>query len=1108
MKKNGIGLSRPLKGGIKKLLLMTKLTIFLSLFFVVQLSANVYSQTRITVDSKNKTVKQVLLEIENQSEFRFFYNEQFIDLNRRVKFDINNETITNVMDNLFSSTNMTYKILENNLIVITPGDILQQKTVTGTVTDDTGLPLPGVTVLIKGTTQGTVTNVDGKYSIPNIPENAVLLFSFVGMKTQEAVVGNQTTINVEMVTDAIGIEEVVAIGYGTMRKSDLTGSVVRIDQEVISERPNISVIQSLQGSTPGLNIGQVNTAGGEPSLSIRGRTSISGQQSPLIVLDGTIFRGRLIDINPSDIKSIDILKDASSTAVYGSQATNGVIIIISKTGEVNKKPIINYSASYSFEEPTKRFIPESPEEYLQRIEATYFLESRTKESGYLEPKPNWNVTTAFRTSDQLKAYENNITTDWYNILTNDRMYTQNHNLSLTKRTDNSGYFLSIGYTDQAGYMVNEDYSRWNSRINIDNSITSWLEIGIQSFLTLSDYSGFDIDPVNVYEYHSYSPAFNEDGSYNLSPRGKDYNPLFLIESDDYDKSINLFGNIYADIDIPFIKGLSFKTNFNTNYYTTSNYYFRSYENNFLGTGRKNESRRTEWTNDNVLTYNNTFNDIHKVLVTLLYGREKRDYTSTTARASDFISKELGYNRLQAGDAGLQNVSSDAWLESSLYSMARLFYGFRNKYLFTGTVRRDGFSGFSEKNKFGVFPSLSVAWVLTEESFLKNSLKAFDQLKIRASYGTNGNRTISRYQTLARVGGGFNYIDGNKTPIYTQYISSLASSNLKWESTTGINAGLDYSLFNQRVSGSIDYYNNNTFDLLYNVDIPSISRFQTVPDNLGKLHNHGLELSISSINIDKNIFRWNSRVVFSRNRNELKELLGFDNDGDGKEDDLVAEGLFIGEPLSSIYTYYTSGDLWQLEDDIPSTAALGSYIIKDINKDGVINADDRMIIGYSDPSFRFSIDNKFSYGNWMLSIFINSIQGSDKFYLGSDDLNTFSTRGSTEWENRSFPRGLDFWLPENPNARYKRIGADVTSSLDASRYVQRSFIRLQNVNLSYNFSNKFLNKLQIENLRVYFNGRNLVTLTNWPGWDPETGQNIQADGRPVVKSYAFGIDVKF
>lgn len=988
-----------------------------------------------------------------------------------------------------------------------------QNTVTGTIVDESGQALPGVTVLIKGTTSGSVTDVNGNYEV-QVSDDMFLIFSFIGMKTVEVEIAGKSVIDVTMIQDYIGIEEVVSIGYGSVKKSDLTGSVSRVTEEVIMERQGISLVQSLQGSTAGLNVGQVDQAGENPSISIRGTTSISGNQSPLIVVDGVIFRGSMIDINPNDIKSIDILKDASSSAIYGSQATNGVVIITTKAGEKTDKPTITYTGRYTFQTPSVEFVPETPEEHIARITAGHFFDSRTEASGYLDPNPNWEVSSLMRDAQQLRAIENNVTTDWYNMVTNNNMSTQNHNISLQQRTENSGYFVSIGYTDQAGYMLNEDYTRWNARINLDNNIAEWFKVGIQSFMTVSDYSGQDLPLGNRYRDDWFDPAYYEDGvTLNPFPHavGIATNSILLSEADDYNKRYNMFGNIYADIKIPFIKGLSFKPNFNINYRTVSQYWFRDYANSFIGEGRKYEERLTEMTNDYILSYVRTFNDVHSVNATFVYGTEQRMATSTQADAASFVSKELGYDKLEAGDATMQSVNTGAWEEASLYTMGRIFYGYKQKYLFTGTIRRDGFSGFSSENKYGIFPSASLAWVASEESFMQ-TFDWLDNLKIRASYGSNGNRTVGRYQTLARVGGGFNYLDGSQTPVYTQGITELASPNLKWETTTGLNLGLDFAVMNQRLWGTVEYYNNNTENLLYNVDIPGISRFETFPDNLGKIHNYGVEVTLNSVNVRRGDFEWRSSLIFSLNRDELVELLGFDNDEDGVEDDLVSERLFIGESLNTVYDYYTSGELWQLEDynadAIPVTADVGSYKILDYNENEVTDPLDMHILGTSDPMFRIAIENSFRYKGWKLSVFINSIQGGDRFYLGIDDMMSFNSRNGTMFDNRNFPAENDLWKPENTDARYQRMGVRLSSGLSAARYIPRSFVRLQDVNLSYTFEKSILEKINMQDLRLFFNAKNLLTLTNWNGWDPETGAKINTGGRPVLRGYTFGLEVKF
>ncbi len=1092
-----------------------KLSLFIICLAVFSVAASEsYSQsTKLSLDLRNVSINNVLREIEDQSEFRFFYSED-IDTKKTISVKFKESNINEILDEIFKETPIVYKIVGRQVALFSetgermdlPGMVSQQPVqVNGKITDPSGQPLPGVTVVVKGTVQGTVTNADGDYSLTKIPENGILLFSFVGMKSQEIPVEGKTTINIVMEEEAIGIEEVVAVGYGTMKKSDLTGSVVRADVASFRESPNVSVVQALQGSVAGLNIDQINQSGGEPDILIRGKSSISGELTPLVVVDNIIYRGNLIDLNPNDIESIDVLKDASAAAIYGSQATNGVILITTtKSGGIEGKPIIKYSGYYSLQNPIRELTPPGLNGFYKQTEESDIFNSRTENSGYLEVDPDWDITGVFSTTEEIDAYNDGRSIDWYNALTNNNMHTQSHNLSLANKTKYSNYLISLGYTDQEGYLLNEDYSRLNARINIDNNVTNWLTVGIQSFATVSDYSGLEATANDRYS-SPYATAYDENGELIQIVAGNVINPFIKAKADDLDKRVELFGNIYANIEIPYVKGLSYRVNFANNYRTVSGYYFKSYESNFEGEGSKTETIGYDWSMDHILSFKRTYKDIHKFDVTFVYGVEKRKENYTQAISSSYSSQELGYNSLQIGDSGMQETYSGAWEESSLYTMGRIFYGLKNKYLFTGTVRRDGFSGFSEENKFGVFPSMSFAWVLSEESFIPQK-KWLDNLKLRASYGTVGNRTIGRYETLATISGGYSYIDSSDAPAYTQSISSLANSSLKWETTTGINAGFDFGLF-RRVIGSVEYYNNNTKDLLYEVDIPGISGFENFTDNLGRLHNHGLEISITTTNIKETNFEWTSTFNFSRNRNELKELLGYDNDGNGKEDDLVSEGLFIGESLDAIYTYKIDGK-WQLTDDIPSGYDVGAHKVVDHDGSGAIDTDDRTIIGYRDPSYRFSIRNTLQYKNWSLKFFVNSIQGGKNHYLSEDNFLDYNIMNSEMHFRYIFPEDVGYWTPENPDARYQRPGISVSDGLEGELFAQRNFIRLQDVSLSYNFPKKIIEKAQLHNLSVYVSGKNLATITKWKGWDPETGETITRDGLPVIKSFTVGVNVEF
>lgn len=1099
-----------------RLVLIMKLAVFLSLITVLQATAGSYAQT-ISLKARDMPLPQAMERIQAQSGYLFFLKGAEL-AKIKVSVEINKADLKEAMNILTRDLALEW-VIQNQTIILRAteqpasvkavtgiGIIQQERIVTGTVTDEFDNPLEGVTVSVKGEATATITDVEGNYRITLPMDRNVLIFSILGFEAAEQPIGTQNTINIAMKAFVSDLDEVVVVGYGSMRKSDLTGAISSVDMEGLKDQPSVSVAQSLQGSVAGLNIGQVNQAGEEPSISVRGRTSLSGAQNPLIVLDGVIFRGSLIDINPNDIETIDILKDNSAAAVYGSQAANGVIIIttIRAAEKSDGKPAITYSGQYAFQRPTKELRPGDATYFIKTISDNEWRESRTEESGYLETDPSWDVTSLFKTDEQTQNYLNGMDTDWYSLVTNDRMYTHNQNVNIANQGSFGNYFLSLGYTDQVGHMRNEDYQRVNARVNVDSKITDWLTIGMQAFMSTSDYSGQSPEPWTRF-IMPFEAAYY-DGELNPLLENTFVNPLVAAEADNLDKRQNLFGNAFAEVKLPYVEGLTYRINWSESQESNRDYLFEPFALNYLGQGSKRHGIINNSSVDNRVSYNRSFNDNHRVEATFVYGFEKRRNDFTQAGARDFASQVLGYNRLDFGNSELQTAQSGAWQETSVFTMARAFYGFKNRYQFTATFRRDGFSGFSENRKFGTFPSAAFGWVLSEEPFFQAVPDAINHLKFRFSYGASGNRTVGRYQTLAQVQGGYNYVDESGRSMYTQYINSLASPSLRWETTTGINAGLDFGLLNSRISGSVEYYNNKTTNLLYIVDVPSIGRFNKFPDNLGELHNHGVEININSTNITNNGFQWTSHLVFSRNRNELRSLLGGDNDGDGVEDDLISEGLFIGHPLNTIYDYQITGEKYQLGDELPSGTDFGTNIIVDQNNDGQIDAaNDRIILGYNAPAYRVGLNNQLRYKNWSLTAFINSVQGGRKYYFQENDVHAVQYG---DQYNRSIPYGYDtYWMPESPTAKYQKKSDRQPGDLRGKEFAQRNFIRLQDVSLSYTFSNALLKRLRMNNLRIYLSGRNLITWTKWQGWDPETGQGITRDGLPVLKSYTIGLNVE-
>ena len=1069
--------------------------------------------SRITLDVRNLPLTEIFKRIENNSDYRFFYQDEQLRGTGRRSLQVKDATIESVMDRLLRGTRLAYKIDSKHIVLFTrTADPASSKntdgtiTVTGTVTDALGMVLDGVSVMVANNpSKGTVTGSNGTYRLENILPQSVLTFSYIGMKTAEMAVAGRKTIDVMLEDDMLRIDDVVVVGYGTRRKSDLTGAIVSANIDAFRESPNVSIVQSLQGSVPGLNVGQVTSAGANPSITVRGQNTFdSGNTAPLLVVDGIIYKGNLVDLNPADIKSIDVLKDASSASIYGSRSANGVILITTMSGSNEpSKPVMTYTASYSIQTPAHRLVPLNREQFIRRVRDAVWDRAYLAPE-YKEYNPDFDITSVWISQANIRGFENGTDFDWWDAATQTG-HVQNHNVSVRGATDRTKYFISSGYTDQLGYIMNDKYGRWTGRINLENKILNWFTIGIQSMVSSGDYSGQSPDMSDIMRMSPLTEPRDEDGNLIRQPMDQNVpNPFQPLEIDEVNKELNLMGNVYAIVDIPFVKGLSYRLNYSHNYRTSRNFKSNPNGSNYTGEASKYNATAHDWTLDNIITYDRTFNDVHNVNITLLAGREENEYENTSATSSTFSNLDLGYNKLGVGD--VQKVSSSAWNESSLYYMARANYGYNGRYLATLTVRRDGFSGFSKKNKFGVFPSAALAWVVSGERFMRNKPLSIEFLKLRASYGMTGNRTLGRYGTLAKVSAEPAYIygDGNG-PSIGQYITSLANDDLKWETTLGLNVGVDFSLLKGRLSGNFEYYNTNTSNILYDIKIPQMTGFANIKTNIGKVHNHGFEFSVNSRNVKTRNFTWDMTTNFSLNRNRIVSVLGPGNDadGDGREDDLVASSLFIGEPLGSLYYYNVQGIYQVDDDDIPAGYRPGQYRVEDLDGNGKITADgDRMIIGYKDPSYRFSIANTFTYRNFTLRVFINSIQGGRNRYMAANTPDVGYNDAATNCNAFAY----DYWTPANPNAEYAQLYYSTPTV--STVYRQRSFVRLQDVSLSYQFRRELIRRVGLQSLKLYASGKNLYTWTKWQGWDPETGQGLTLGGRPVLRSWTFGLEVGF
>ena len=744
---------------------------------------------------------------------------------------------------------------------------------------------------------------------------------------------------------SLSLDQVVVIGYGTTKKSDLTGAVMSANLKDFEKAPNTNLLQTLQGTVPGLNIGQVSTAGGSPSIQIRGKNTISGSTEVLVILDGIIFNGDIASLNPADIERVDVLKDASATAVYGAQAANGVVLITSKKGSRGKAKI-SFSTSYSFQSPTKDLKPMNRDGMIQWMKDTQWNMAYTEASGYTQDNPDFNVATTVPDAYMRDADGNLITNDynWWDQFTRTGHILENK-LSISGGNEAASYMLSVGHTDQENMLLNDDFTRNSIRANIDIQPRKWWKAGIQAFGSFVNKDGAETYLPFLVTYSPFASPYDEKGEIVPYPMGgamRD-NPFMGSAADDEERQNTFFANLWSEFQLP-LKGLTYRFNFGNNYRTYQHNYANKYSNYPNGQAYKNSNTYYDFTFDNILNYQNSFGK-HDVGATFVYGASRRKYSYTGAEAKAFARLNLGFNSLEQGKE--QYTNSDAWQSSLLYQMLRLNYKFDNKYLVTATVRRDGFSGFAANNKFAVFPSVALGWVLSEEKFFK--VDWVDHLKLRAGYGVSGNQT-GMYSSLSRVNSNISYVFGNGATagVLGQGLVSLGNADLKWEKTAGFNFGLDFALFGNRLTGTVEAYRTTTRDLLFDVAIPSVTGFTSIRSNVGKIQNSGIELTLTSRNIVTQDFEWTTTFNISHNSNKIKSLTGKDSDGDGVEDDMTASSLFIGESLSAIYDYKVDG-IWQVGDDIPEGFYPGNYRVVDVTKEGKINADDRTIIGKTDPA---------------------------------------------------------------------------------------------------------------------------------------------------------------
>lgn len=1004
--------------------------------------------------------------------------------------------------------------------------VAQNIAVKGQVYDEgTNLPVVGATVVQQGTNNATTTDMDGNFSI-NVPSNATLDIILLGYSRQSVSVNGQTSLKIAMQEDVKMLNEFVAIGYGTIKKKDLTGAVssYKLEGSLREDLPNPNVMDALKGTIPGLNISVGNSAGGDPKISIRGINSIKASNNPLIVLDGIPFPGSLNEINPNDIASVDVLKDASAAAVFGARAANGVILISTKRGKTDK-PIVRLRATAGFQTYTRRPEMYSPERYLQFKKDVRQLNGATGTD--LDYK---NLLTPY----EYKAWEEGHTVDWFDEVTRVAFF-QDYNMSVAGATDRTNYYISGNFNSQPGIVVGDEYSKITLLAKVESQVTKWLKVGLSLNALTRNFDGVPADLrtgtiLGPYGYKN-SPLEGYGQWLERYPNGHttSSSPFWNTQIDDYDRNQNYYGLAFGRIDLPWVQGLSYTYTLGMNRWEQHRAQFR-HEQMFMDTmkesdllnqtkylvdayGYRSNTERFNWTMNHLINYNKTLG-IHSFDVTLLAERQKTERRETRFDGKDFSqigSSVLGYNGLKNGNSSKRDGTTTFTRQADLAYMARVNYTLMDRYNVSASIRRDGSSALGEGSKYDTFKAGGLAWTLSEEEFMKPIKNQLNYFKIRASYGENGNPTVGAYSTFAKMGSGY-YIFGNSTAS-TIYPSNFANKGIRWERTAASNIGFDFGIFNDVLSGSFNYYNSNTTDLILDRAMPIMNGQVTVVDNIGKINNKGVEIQLNSKNITTKDFAWGSTLNFWLNRNKIKSLYGLDGNKDGIEDDDIANNYFINKPRNPIYTYVVDGIIQKEDTEYMAKYGgnPGDVKFKDLNDDGKITAEfDRKIVGHTLPNFTVNFANTFTYKNLSLYVMLNWIAGGgkDNYYIGRNDYafypNAFAA-GLNNWLNK------EYWMPDKQSNEIPR--PNWSNSMGTQFVQKRDFLRIQDISLSYNLDKKTMKSLPFENIRIFTSAKNLFLFTGWEGLDPEYENGIQyaqdgGGGYPVLKTITFGLDISF
>jgi TonB-linked SusC/RagA family outer membrane protein len=970
------------------------------------------------------------------------------------------------------------------LLILSSSAFAQNKTVSGTVVNsETSEPVSNASVRVKGTSKGVNTDSKGVFTL-NVPDGSILEISSVGFKAIEVAVDFAAPMQIKLAVANQQLTDVVVVGYGTKKRSDITGSVTSVSKERLSQLPVTNALQAIQGSVSGVTITQGSSVpGASSSALVRGAGSLAATTEPFIVVDGVPFvGGSLNDINPSDIASIDILKDVSSTAIYGTRGANGVILITTKKGRTGKAAI-SYNTYAGTEGFANTVQPMSAQQYAQK---------------YADWKTQAGVVNTFAVPNAFEQanYTAGTTTNWLDKISQ-RGLIQNHTLSIMGGNKDVKYYISGDYLKQKGVVKWYQFNRYSIRSNIDATITNYLTAGVNLSFTNNNYDGGRASLTAASQTSPYGSFAKADGNYEIYPMFGELlytNPMLGLTTTRNDRSKNIAANVFAELTPTFIKGLKYKLSVATNYVPTL---FQSYvgrpANNLIGTAQVDNSELKSWIVDNLLTYEKNFGKNH-VDVTALYSAEERKFNSTSTIASGFINDILEFNNLSA--ATTTSARSNAWKLNNNSQMLRLNYTYDSRYLVTATARRDGSSVFgSNTSKFATFPSVALGWNVSKEKFMEN-VKLINNLKLRFSYGLAGNQGIQPYGTISTFGTTNSPYNGLSSVGLIADV--IGNNNLTWESTYGSNFGIDFAVLQNKITGSIETYSTKSRDLLIYRSIPTITGYNRVLDNLGLVSNKGVEISIKSQNLSVKGFRWETQLNFSSNKNKIVELYG-----DGKDD--IGNRWFIGKPISLVYDYRLQG-IWQTGETPANqdpTAKPGDLKFEDANGSKTITADDKVILGQTAPKWIGGITNTFHYKNLHLNIFIQTVQGVTK----NNSLKDFRDLAGRQ----NLPAELSYWTSANGNTT--RPSLTYNNSRLYGYASDASYTRVKDVTLSYGLPKNLVDKLKIGGATFYVSGRNLITWTKWVGWDPEAdfdrapGAAVNGNNSyPLVRSVIFGANI--